>query len=341
MHGAWHALRVGKCATMAQRQVNIARNCRVVGVAQWLRRGPFMKASHLGFAAVLFGVGLLACGSSEQPERDALGGSLSAEGDAPSAEQEDAAACDSGMFATCTVDDEDGLRECVGVPGSRQWSACSTFANCRPDQRQPLCPGGAQERSACTVVDGQWTLDRSVCPDAGGSSSTPLVLSFDRVPVSFTHPTGSFDVVGNGTSVDTDWVSSATPWLAIDLDGNGTIDDGTELFGSMTKLPSGRRAEHGFQALAALDSDGDGRITRLDPAFARLVTWRDQNQDRHADATELTPLEAEGVLAIDLGFHRAIRCVGTACEVERASFEFRGARGVRTGDVVDVHFHAR
>ncbi len=303
-----------------------------------------MKAHHVVGAAALLGLGLLACGSTAEIERDALGGSLSAEGaaaDEPSTTQE-GAECGSKKYAKCMVDDEDGLRECVGVPGAREWSACSTFANCRPDQPQPLCAESREERSTCRALDGQWTLDRSTCPDSGGgSSSTPLVLSFDRAPVAFTHPAGSFDVVGNGASVDTDWVAAATPWLAIDLDGNGTIDDGAELFGSMTKLPSGQRAEHGFEALAALDADGDGRITKRDPAFASLLTWRDHNQDRRADQSELSTIESEGVLAIDLGFHRATRCVGTACEVERASFEFRGASGIATGDVVDVHFRAR
>lgn len=300
-----------------------------------------MKAYRVVGAATLLGLGMLACGSTAEIEPDALGGSLSAEDAAePSAAQE-GAECVSKKYAKCMVDDEDGLRECVGAPGARQWSACSTFANCRPDQPQPLCASSSEERSTCRAVDGQWTLDRSACPDSGGSTGTPLVLSFDRAPVAFTHPAGSFDVVGNGASVDTDWVAATTPWLAIDLDGNGTIDDGAELFGSMTKLPSGQRAEHGFEALAALDADGDGRITKRDPAFASLLTWRDHNQDRRADAGELSTLESEGVLAIDLGFHRAPRCVGTACEVERASFEFRGASGITPGDVVDVHFRAR
>ena len=79
------------------------------------------------------------------------------------------------------------------------------------------------------------------------------------------------DRVKFASTVDNDWVGAETPWLALDRNGNGLIDDGRELFGSMTELPDGRRAPNGFAALAALDDDGDGRITARDAAFARLL----------------------------------------------------------------------
>jgi hypothetical protein len=283
-----------------------------------------MIARTWTLAATLLGLGLFACGATE-PDNSTTTQPV----DARAGES-----CASGAFETCDVDGESGVRECV----ASSWERCAAFGTCRPDDPAPLCDDG-EEHGTCKIANGQWSVDLGDCPPPKeGGSSTPLVLSFDRAPVVFTHPAGGFDVVGRGASVDTDWVSSATPWLAIDLDGNGRVDDGAELFGSMTMLPNGRRAEQGFQALAALDADGDGRITRKDPAFATILTWRDRNQDRRSDAGETTTLEAEGVIAIDLGFHRDLRCVGTACEVERASFEFRGEHGVVHGDVVDVHF---
>jgi len=97
------------------------------------------------------------------------------------------------------------------------------------------------------------------------------VLAFDREHVTFTRPSGAFDLMGRDASIDTDWVGADTPWLAVDLDGNGRVDDGRELFGSMTALPGGGRASNGFEALATLATDGDGQITRHDAAFARLL----------------------------------------------------------------------
>lgn len=279
----------------------------------------------------------VACGGAIEPEptpESADEGTANlAESAAPGAPS-----CTAGETEECDVDGETGMRLCRSVGA---WSACSRFESCRPDSPSE-CPGPGTVYAKCTVRNGAWTIDRSACPEQnnGGSSSTPLVLSFDRAPVRFTHPSGSFDVVGHDVSVETDWVSAATPWLAVDRDGNGSIDDGSELFGSMSRLPDGRRAEHGFAALATLDEDGDGRITGKDSGFASLVLWRDQNQDRRSQPSELTSAAAEGLVSIDLGFHRETRCVGTACEVERATFEFADAahRGVHTGDIVDVHF---
>lgn len=211
----------------------------------------------------------------------------------------------------------------------------------------------AYETLDCTLADGREGVrlcdsngtDELIWSECFASSSqptgssTPLVLSFDSAPVVFTHPAGSFDLAGYAASFDTDWVAAATPWLAVDLDGNGRIDDGSELFGSMTRLPDGRRADNGFTALAALDTNGDGRITAEDPAFGKLVLWRDLDQDRASSPRELQSAEEAGLIAIELGYRVEARCVGTACEMERASFQFRGAHGAtQTGSVVDVHF---
>lgn len=41
--------------------------------------------------------------------------------------------------------------------------------------------------------------------------------------------------------------------LAIDLNGDGIINDGSELFGSSTAMPDGSIARLGFEALAQYD----------------------------------------------------------------------------------------
>ncbi|NOU31400.1 MAG: hypothetical protein HOO96_26170 [Polyangiaceae bacterium] len=167
------------------------------------------------------------------------------------------------------------------------------------------------------------------------------MLSFDNAPIAFTNPTGSFDLVGRDASFGTQWVGSASPWLALDQNGNGRIDDGRELFGSMTILPSGAPATNGFEALRALDADHDGRITEADPAFASLLLWRDRDQDRASSKTELIRAIDAGLVAIDLAYEIRPRCEGDACEVERATFTFRSERGTQRGSVVDVHFAVR
>ncbi len=219
-------------------------------------------------------------------------------------------------------------------------TACATAGQCHPGAPQEC---GTEELASCCSdceisSDGVWTwtvVNENDC-------STPLVLSLDERPVVFTRARGEFDLSGRDASYDTDWVSAATPWLALDLDGDGRIGDGRELFGSMTVLPSGARAHDGFEALRALDDDGDGAITPSDAAFARLVLWSDADQDRRSAPDELVTLRDAGVLAIRLDDSVVPRCSGGDCEVERARVTYRDDRGIeREGAVIDVHLARR
>ncbi len=175
-------------------------------------------------------------------------------------------------------------------------------------------------------------------PPPPGAGSTPLVLSFDGAPVTFASTLGAFDLAVT-QSVVTDWPTASTPWLALDRNGNGAIDDGAELFGSATVLRSGERATNGFIALAELDSNGDGRITPEDAAWSSLRLWSDENADRVSSAAELSPLSARRILSIDLRYTEGRRCDARGnCEIERASFRWADESGVEhTGTIVDVH----
>ena len=188
-----------------------------------------------------------------------------------------------------------------------------------------------------TCVEGEGGPGWDACQPS--SSSTPLVLSFDGRPVEMIATmAGSFDLSGLGATIATDWPAAATPWLALDRDGDGAIGGGEELFGSATVLSGGARAPHGFAALRELDSDGDGRITARDEAWSRLVLWSDRDADRTSSAGEMAPLASRGVTAIELGFERAPRCDARGnCEIERASFTFTDGGAPRAGAIVDVH----
>ncbi len=190
----------------------------------------------------------------------------------------------------------------------------------------------------CMEVEGEAEPQWGGCQMSG--SSTPLVLSFDRAPVHFSaDASASFDLTGSTMSVVTDWPAAITPWLALDRDGNGAIDDGGELFGSATRLSSGARAQQGFEALRELDTNGDGRLSAADEAFGKLVTWSDRDGNRVSSARELEGLSALGIVEIDLGAKLAPRCDARGnCEGERATFRFVGSEGQeRVGEVLDVY----
>ena len=171
---------------------------------------------------------------------------------------------------------------------------------------------------------------------------TPIVLSFDAAPVVLASARGHFDL-GQGDLATTDWPSPATPWLALDRNGDGLINDGSELFGSLTRLATGVRARHGFEALAELDSNGDGVIDSHDAAWKSLRLWYDFDGDRAAGLGELVPLTKAGVESIGLRYSANPRCDGRGnCELERAEVILGDARGRRRhGTAVDVHLASR
>jgi hypothetical protein len=187
-------------------------------------------------------------------------------------------------------------------------------------------------------MDAHGTWAWTECLENSSTNSTPLVFSFDGAPVAFAASAAAFDLAAT-MSVVTDWPAAATPWLALDRDGNGAIDDGGELFGSATLLKSGQRAANGFVALAELDSNGDGRITPEDTAWSSLRLWSDADGDRRSTSSELAPLGARRILSIDLRYTSERRCDARGnCEVERASFRWADEAGVEhEGAVIDVH----
>jgi len=168
------------------------------------------------------------------------------------------------------------------------------------------------------------------------------VLSFDGAPAELLPTSGSFDLGKSDASYGSDWPTARTPWLALDRNGNGRIDDGGELFGSGTTLLDGTRADNGFFALMELDSDRDGAITPRDAAYSSLVLWADQNRDRESQASELESLSARGVTRIDLGYRQKPHCDARGnCEIERSVMVFDAGGTPKMGQVVDVHLMER
>jgi len=126
-----------------------------------------------------------------------------------------------------------------------------------------------------------------------------LVLDLDGDGVQLTSVSEgtSFDLLASGSRVRTAWISGGDALLAMDRNGNGRIDDGSELFGNAT---AGGSFPDGFAALAALDENGDGRIDASDSAFDSLLLWRDLNHDGRSTPDELSTLADFGIVEIDL-----------------------------------------
>ena len=132
----------------------------------------------------------------------------------------------------------------------------------------------------------------------------PLALDLDGDGIETLAASGYsgvlFDQNGDGVKRATGWVASDDGLLALDRNGNGTIDNGTELFGNNTITADGT-AESGLAALADLDTNADGLVNASDAQFANLQVWRDLNRDGISQSNELFTLNNLGISSLSTG----------------------------------------
>ena len=109
-----------------------------------------------------------------------------------------------------------------------------------------------------------------------------------------------FDEDAKGLVEKTSWVSSDDALLAIDLNEDGVINDGSELFGTSTVLSNGKMAKSGFQALMQYDENKDNIIDENDAVYEKLKIWQDKNSDGISSQDELYSLRELGIESISL-----------------------------------------
>ncbi|WP_272947420.1 calcium-binding protein, partial [Variovorax sp. JS1663] len=128
----------------------------------------------------------------------------------------------------------------------------------------------------------------------------PLMLDLDGDGLELKRADGSvlFDHNADGIRTGTGWIGADDGILVRDLNANGSIDSGRELFGIDTLKSDGSNAVNGFDALGDLDSNADGQLNAADLAWNSLQVWRDLDQDGVSDAGELFHLDALGISRI-------------------------------------------
>lgn len=110
-----------------------------------------------------------------------------------------------------------------------------------------------------------------------------------RSPQSGVH----FDLDGDFFAEASGWLQGDDGFIVMDRNGNGVIDDISEMFGGPDRS--------GFGDLAALDDNDDGFITVSDAGFAALRIWQDFDQDGATDAGELSTLTDNDIASLGTG----------------------------------------
>jgi hypothetical protein len=166
-----------------------------------------------------------------------------------------------------------------------------------------------------------WKVTEVVVADIDGCeakdqvqyTTSPLVLDLDGDGLDLTLERVRFDLRATGQPQMVTWTGKREGFLALDLNGDGRITSGRELFGDRSRCNLDRCAD-GAAALAVYDEpakggNGDGRIDASDTVFGSLKIWVDSNHDGKSQASELNSLRDNGITSLSLQATRLDRKV--------------------------------
>lgn len=98
----------------------------------------------------------------------------------------------------------------------------------------------------------------------------PLVINLDTDVAQLQDQTFYFDIDADGKPDEVSQLGTGSGYLALDKNGDGSVNDGSELFGTASG--------NGFADLAKYDEDGNGWIDENDAVWEKLKIWaKDQN----------------------------------------------------------------
>jgi hypothetical protein len=132
-----------------------------------------------------------------------------------------------------------------------------------------------------------------------GWSAPPIVLDLDGDGLELVNFNGSgvtFDMDEDGIRDVTGWVAADDGLLALDRNGDGTINDFSEI--SFKRDDEGALTD--LEGLRAFDTNANGFLDAGDERWSEFRIWRDLNQDGVSQDGELVSLDEGGIANINL-----------------------------------------
>lgn len=189
--------------------------------------------------------------------------------------------------------------------------------------------GGSCPESCSDFSPGVFAADQCQYPSGGCPSNyynsngccyngTPIVVDVDGDGFALTSASNGvmFDLFNDAHPVKVSWttVNSDDAWLALDRNGNGVIDNGSELFGNVTPQPPSEPGQtpNGFIALGVYDlpengGNGDGMVDKRDSVYRKLLLWQDKNHNGYSEENELHSLHLLGIAGLHLNYKQSLR----------------------------------
>lgn len=253
----------------------------------------------------------------------------------------------------CNIDNRgaDFGRECTLPDGTIRTSTVQspaitcpvTCPGCNPSGRRP-CSSAVWDyqrckwdRTPCDTAENEcdWCSPEQICRSYGCIS--PIVIDVAGNGFNLTNGQGGvdFDIAADGQTIRVAWTAANSDdvWLVLDRNGNGLIDDGKELFGTVTPQPSTTQIPNGFLALAVYDKpenggDNNGKVGVQDNIFSSLRLWQDTNHNGISEANELYALQSKGIYAVDLDYKTSKRTDehGNGFRYRAKVYDVRGAQ---------------
>ncbi|MGE0503572.1 MAG: DUF5801 repeats-in-toxin domain-containing protein [Rhizobiaceae bacterium] len=283
--------------------------------------GGFQTIDSTGGTAILAGTEVI-----ELHHTDFTSGSLTADGDNGAIETE--------------------IADAIGAVGEGTYTVIVYTGPNTSNADAGIYTMTVQAGGSANLTTGQFTIEHVMTLDNVGFgnlgagnfavAADPIILDLDGNGVTFASLEDgvAFDLDADGTKDKVAWNSSRDGMLAMDLNGDGAIDDGRELF---TPNFNGGSFATGGEALASLDGNGDGVIDQNDEAYGRLSVWQDLNGDGVTDEGELKSLADHGIASISVETSQADEVIDGQAVIGEGSFTRTDGS---TGEYIEVELDA-